>query len=282
MSPNTSESNESFSPEPAQTPRWIFLVFLVVFALVGYILYAGYTSRQALEASLHQSDQKLDQLSTQLEQANNRLVELRGQLELTAEKLGLTQQEIGRARAMALGIEKERKAADERLSSQLGQVKQESETKIGQVAGDVGQAKSDIAATRKDLEETKGKLERTIGDLGVQSGLIARNREEVEELKRRGERNVFEFDLRKTQGPQRVGPIQVQLKKTDPKKSRYTMDVFADDKRIEKKDKTANEPVQFYVRGAQSPFEIVVFQIDKDRAVGYLTTPKATTAAARP
>jgi hypothetical protein len=81
-----------------------------------------------------------------------------------------------------------------------------------------------------------------------------------------------------------VGPIQVALRKVDTKRSKYTMDVVADDKNIEKKDKTIGEPVQFYVHGARVPYEIVVFNVTKDHATGYLSTPKdaAASSAAPP
>jgi hypothetical protein len=138
-----------------------------------------------------------------------------------------------------------------------------------------------VAATKADLETTKGKLQSTIGDLGVQSGLIARNHDEVEELKRMGERDIFEFNLSKSaKAPERVGPIQVLLRKVDTKHYKYTLNVVADDKSIEKKDKTVGEPIQFYVRGARAPYEIVVFDLGKDQAKGYLSTPKSARAAA--
>ena len=110
--------------------------------------------------------------------------------------------------------------------------------------------------------------------MGVMSGLIARNKEEVEELKRRGERNIFDFDIKKSNNAQKVGPILIRLKKVDSKKSRYTMDVIADDKTIEKKDKNALEPVQFYTRSTHQLYEIVVFDTSKDKISGYLSTPK--------
>ena len=99
------------------------------------------------------------------------------------------------------------------------------------------------------MEATKGRLERATGDMGVMSGLIAHNRDDLEELKRRGDRNYYEFKITKSKTPQRVGPVQVTLNKTDQKKSKYTMTVFVDDRSIEKKDKTAGEPVQFYLQG---------------------------------
>ncbi|MGH9757371.1 MAG: hypothetical protein ACRD4M_06505, partial [Candidatus Acidiferrales bacterium] len=158
-------------------------------------------------------------------------------------------------------------------------VQADTSTKFGQVATELSGTKSDVAATKADLEATKNKLQSTVGDLGVQSGLIALNHDEVEELKRLGERDIYEFSLTKSKTPQHVGPIQVGLRKTDTKHYRYTMNVVADDKSIEKKDKTVGEPVQFYVRGARAPYEIVVFDLSKNTAKGYLSTPKSATAA---
>ena len=86
--------------------------------------------------------------------------------------------------------------------------------------------------------------------MGVQSGLIATNGSELAALKLRGERNYFEFKLGKTKQPQRVGDITLLLKKTDPKKNKYTVEVMADDKLTEKKDRNINEPVQFYTAKA--------------------------------
>lgn len=260
--------------EASPTPRWITVVFVVIFALVGYLLYASYTTRTRLEGTLAKAGEKINLLSAQVEQANSRLADVKGQLDVTSQKLGLTQAELARARSLAQRIRKERKASDQRLTAQIGQVKQESEAKIGQVSSELGGAKSDIESTKKDLEATKGRLEGTIGDLGVHSGLIARNREELEELKRLGERNIFEFTLRKSKKPTRVGPVQLALTKVNSKNYRYTMTVFANDKSIQKRDKTVNEPVQFYVKRSHAPYEIVVFEVSKNRAVGYLSTPK--------
>src|SRR5579863_6035534 len=185
-----------------------------------------------------------------------------------------------RARSLAQSIKKDQQKSDAELHQQIGAVQADTSTKFGQVATELSGTKSEADATKADLDATKGKLQSTIGDLGVQSGLIARNHDEVEELKRLGERDIFEFTLAsKSKGPQHVGPIQVQLRKVDIKKFKYTLNVVADDKSIEKKDKTVGEPVQFYVRGTRAPYEIVVFDLTKDTAKGYLSTPKSANAS---
>jgi chromosome segregation ATPase len=276
ISPNVPEpsGHETNFYEAAPTPRWIIVVFVAAFAVMGYLLYAGNAAKSKLETDLAQASSKEAILSVQIDQTNSRVADLKGQLEVTTQKLGFTQAELAQARALAQNIRQTQKDSDDKLTAQIGQVKQDTDAKIGLVNTDLTGAKGDISATKQDLEATKSKLTSTIGDLGLQSGLIARNQEELDQLKRSGERNIFDLHLTRSKTPTHVGPIQVTLTRTDPKKFKYTLTVVADDKTIEKKDKTADEPVQFYIKGATHPYEIVVFDVTKDNVNGYLSTPK--------
>jgi predicted nucleic acid-binding Zn-ribbon protein len=242
-------------------------------AVLGY---AGYSTQTRLSQDLAKQQDQDKILVAQLDQANSRIADLKSKMEITTQRVGLTQSELAQAKSRAESIRKEQQTSDEKLTAQLSQVKQESEEKIGAVATEVGGAKKDIEATKTDLEATKGKLERSLGDMNVMSGLIARNHDDLDELRRRGDRNYYEFTVQKAKTPQRVGPVQINVSKVDQKKSKYTMVVFVDDRSIEKKDKTAGEPVQFYVKGASrmAPYEIVVFDVGKNQITGYLATPK--------
>lgn len=276
-SPNTPE--EVHVAEQAALPRWVILLFVVAFVFVGYLLYANIAARQTFQKNIEQADRKTQAIAAELDKTNSRIADLKGQLEVTSQKLGLTEDEVARARGRSESIKKQQQDSDKELREQIGQVATDTTTKFGQVATEISGTKTDLAGTKADLEATKTQMQSMKGDLGVQSGLIARNHDEVDELKRLGERDIFEFSLGKTKGPQHVGPIQVLLRKTDPKRFKYTINLVADDKSIEKKDKTAEEPVQFYVRGARAPYEIVVFDVTKDEVKGYLSTPKSATAA---
>jgi hypothetical protein len=117
-------------------------------------------------------------------------------------------------------------------------------------------------------------LETTIGDLGVQSGLIAHTRDDLEALKHKGDRNYYEFTLIKGAKPQPVATVGLQLKKADQKHGKFTMNVTSDDKTIEKKDRNVAEPIQFYSGRAHLLYELVVWTVEKNRATGYLSTPK--------
>src|ERR1700726_4639539 len=276
ISPNVPSPQETYHYESPGTPRWIAVLFVVLFAGLAVLAYVGHSQQARLEQDLSHQQEQNKVLSAQLEQANSRLADLKGHLEVTEQKVGMTRSELAQARSRSESIRKEQQASDQKLTTQLSAVKQESEEKILSVSTEVGGAKKDIESTKTDLEATKGKLDRATGDMGVMSGLIAHNRDDLEDLKRRGDRNYYEFKVSKSKTPQKVGPVQVTLNKADQKKSKYTVTVFVDDRSIEKKDKTAGEPVQFYVRGASRmpPYEFVVFEVGKNQITGYLSTPK--------
>jgi hypothetical protein len=178
---------------------------------------------------------------------------------------------------LARQIQAEEAKVQQQVSSEISEVKTSANTanaKIADVSTDVGGVKTQVTATQAELQKTIADLKSTRGDLGVQSGLIATNAQELQALRRLGERNYIEIKLGKTKVPQRVGDITLKLKSTDTKKNKYTVEVNADDKLTEKKDKNVNEPVQFYTSKAKQPYEIVINQVQKDMIVGYLSTPK--------
>lgn len=281
ISPNVPSPQESYHYENVGTPRWIAVLFGILIAALAAVGYAGYSVQTRLQQELSKNEEQNKILTAQLEQANSRIADLKGQVEVTSQKVGMTQAELADAKSRAESIRKQQIASDQKLTQQITSAQKESEEKIGAVATDVTGAKKDIEATRTDLEATKTKLERASGDMGVMSGLIAKNHDDLEELRRRGDRNYYEFAIQKSKKPQRVGPVQIAVNRTDAKKSKYTMTVLVDDKSIEKKDKTAGEPVQFYVKGSSrmAPYEIVVFEVAKNKITGYLSTPKDASSA---
>ena len=280
ISPNVPTPQESYGYESPGTPRWISILLVLMMAGIVVLGIAGYTAQTRISQDLADQQKQNKIVTAQLDQANSRIADLKSKMEITTQRVGLTQSELAQAKSRAESIRKEQQTADDKLTTQI----KESDEKISAVASEVGNAKKDIEATKGDLEATKGKLERSLGDMNVMSGLIARNHDDLDDLRRRGDRNYYEFTLQKSKNAQRVGPVQMSLNKTDPKKAKYTLTVVADDKTIEKKDKTSGEPVQFYVKGSarMAPYEIVVFEVGKNQITGYLATPKDGGAAPPP
>jgi chromosome segregation ATPase len=214
------------------------------------------------------------------------LDELRSDLQLARKQAAAA---VGQARTEALRhadqlgrqIQAEQARQQEQVNTQLIEVKEASNTtntKISDVSTDVSNVKTEVASTKSELEKTISDLKSVRGDMGVQSGLIATNSKELAALRELGDRNYTEFKLSRTKQFAKVGNVQLQLKKVDSKRNKYTLGVIADDKTVEKKDKNLNEPVQFYMSGARQPYEIVVNEVGKDQISGYLSAPKVMQA----
>lgn len=230
------------------------------------------------DQKLTAADKKNAELMDELQSTNARLS---AATETLSRNVGATQKQIDERAAAIMAAQKAQGAETERLA----QEQKSAEQKIGSVSSDVasvksdvGGVKTDVASTRSDLENTKTQLQRVVGDAGVMSGEIATNKSELELLKHKGDRTYLEFTLHKGAKPILLSTIKLQLKKVDDKHSRYTMDVSADDRNIEKKDKNLDEPVQFYTGKTPVLYEIVVNNIEKNEVSGYLSTPKNASA----
>jgi hypothetical protein len=275
-----SDYQETNIQSTSATPRWVGLalaalggVSLLGLGLGWSALSQSKSVEQSTQASLKQQN---DALAQRLNKADEQNQQLQSDLKVVTDKLNVTQEDLVKARKLTKASVA---AYDKKLSGLESNVNTQLASKAS--TDDVTKLNGDVSGVKNDLDATNSKLDRATGDMGVMSGLIARNHDDLEELKRKGDRNYYEFTVQKSKTPQRVGPVQMSLNKTDQKKSKYTMTVLADDKSIEKKDKTAGEPVQFYVKGTQhyAPYEIVVFDVGKNQITGYLSTPKSAGAS---
>ncbi len=215
----------------------------------------------------------LEELKDDLDTSKKQLSQQANQAASQAKKEALSYTE---EQAKKLSAENQQtKQAVAQTNTALGDVKQKADTanaRIADVNSDVNGVKTDLAGTKSELDKTKSELKKVSGDLGITSGYVATNSKEIEDLRRRGERNIIEFSVKKQKNMQKVGDISLRLDKSDQKKNRFTVIVLADDKSVEKKDKTVNEPLQFYV--AKSLYEVVINSVGKDQISGYLSTPK--------
>jgi hypothetical protein len=198
---------------------------------------------------------------------------MRGQVQVMSEKQGLTEQELARAKDLATTAQKQQRVAVQQLNEAIS--KKAGAEEVNKLQADAnakfGNLSGDIAGTRADLEATKQALTGAKGEL---TGAIARTHDELVALAHRTDRDYFEFNLAKKNAKQKVGTVTVELTKTNPKKNQFTVNLYFDDKRTERKDKAINEPVYFYVQGASSALELVVNKLGKESIAGYLSTPK--------
>jgi septal ring factor EnvC (AmiA/AmiB activator) len=225
--------------------------------------------------------ERIDQLgkdqtasNTQIAELGKRMQSAEADAETLATQLGMTKKELANRSAELQREQSAQRASQQKLADEQKQQFSQVNGEVATVKTDVGGVKTDVASTKAELAATEAKLQSTVGDLGVQSGLIANTRSDLEVLKHKGDRNYYEFTLVKGAQPQPVSTVSLQLKKTDPKKGKFTVNVTSDDKTIEKKDRNISEPIQFYSGRDHLLYEMVVWSVDKKQAVGYLSTPK--------
>jgi hypothetical protein len=262
--------NSESQAAPAQSPILKYVLFGLAVVYVFASLYFMYSLKTRLEA-LYQKQVALNDAQQQLvERLRSTSSEFRQAL---SSEVGTTKQELAKR---AADLERAQKQAEAKLTSeqrQQGQQLAAVNTEVSGVKTELGGARTEITKTQADLAATNTKLEKTIGDLGVQSGLIAHTAGELDVLKHKGDRNYYDFTLQKgAKTP--VSTVSLQLKKVDAKKSRFTLNVIADDRTIEKKDRTVGEPLQFYTGRDRLLYEVVVFTANKNSITGYLATPK--------
>ena len=228
-------------------------------------------TQEASNVSSQTSRRTVDNLKKELDSARAQASQLAGQAKVDASKHA---DEIASRLQQAQDQQAKQVSA---VTADLSQVKDQASAtqgRVGEVSGQVDNLKTEQASTKQQLEKTIADLKRTTGDLGVTSDLVATNGKELAALKALGERNYTEFKLAKEKNPTKIGDVMVRLKNADPKKNKYTIDLIADDKTIEKKDRSTNEPLQFLLSRAAQPYELVVNEVRKDLIVGYISAPK--------
>ena len=269
-------SDETVVEQRSFSGAFLGLLAAALLAALGGLIWSYILSNRLTKAETQLTQAQLanDKLAGDLQQTNARL---KVATETLGQSVGLTQKQLEarandllrRQEADAKRLEGEQEAAQK----QIGAVSSD----VSSVKTDVGGVKTDVAQTKTELQTAETQLQSMKGDMGVQSGLIATNHDELEILKHKGDRNYYEFTLHKNQR-QPVSTVGLELKKADIKHSRYTLEVYADDKKIEKKDRGLNEPVQFYTGKDNYLYELVVNNISKDQIQGYISTPKSAPA----
>jgi chromosome segregation ATPase len=262
------------------SPRWMGLaaVALAVISLVGVGMAwsAGSHARSAEQAMATQSkmaQQNSDTLTQRLAQAEQQNAQMQGELNLVNDKLKLTETQVNTARNQ---VKQTRTDYTKKLNEFQTSVHSELETKAN--ADDVKALGTDVTGVKTDLDSTKSGLQLLRTEHGE---LIARNHEELQELRRKGERDYFEFTLNKKGEKQHVGSMQIELRGANPKKHQFSMALYVDDTRLEKKNRAANEPIYFYTNGSRTPLELVVNQVSNSKVSGYLSVPKAGATSAQ-
>jgi hypothetical protein len=272
-----SESHE-IVPQDAAAPRWVGIIVVALAVVSLAALGAGWTAStrskelgQSLDTQSKQFKQNEDVLNQRLAKAEDVNAQLQGELSVVTDRMKLTQGELKKARQQATKIKEED-------AKELADLQTQTTAQLATKASidDVNKLGTDVSGVKTDLDSTKNNLQMARGEFGT---LIAKNHDEIEELRRLGQRDYFEFTIDKKNDRQKVGELMVELRGVSTKKNLYTVAIYVDDNRYEKKNRSANEPIYFFVHGTRAPLEFTVNSIGKDKISGYLSVPKINAAA---
>ena len=193
---------------------------------------------------------------------------LRTELDKTAKGMGSTGRQLNNAKALVAKLQQKTAQQAEELKQEIA--KKADEEKVGALSQDLSGTKTDLSSTKQNVDTLTKDLGMARSELGT---LIARNHDDIDVLRKMGERDYYEFTLNKGQ-KREVAGVGLILKKTNIKRSRFDLTLLADDMAIDKKSKTVNEPVAFYLAGSKRPYEVVVNKVVSNQVTGYISTPK--------
>lgn len=258
------------------TPRWLGVAVVVVAAVSLLSLGVGWSAsshardiQQAADNDTRTLRQNVDAVSQRLAQTEAANAQMQGDLNVVTDRLKLTQDELTKARSQAGAI---RSDYSKKLAAMQDKVQGDLDTKAS--TDDVKAVSTDVNGVKTDLDATKQGLLAANGLLTEHGTQIAKTHEEIEQLRRLGQRDYFEFTLSGKNTKQRVGNVSVELHGVNEKHNQYTVELYVDDMKLEKKNRAVNEPIFFYTRGSRQALELVVNKIDKDKITGYVSAPK--------
>jgi uncharacterized protein (DUF2141 family) len=228
-------------------------------------------TQQAVAAQVNTLKQGVEQdmtsLKDRLVQDEKANADLQGDLKVVTDKLKITQGQLKKARAEAAAAVQD---ASQKLTALDTSVHSELATKAAN--DDLKNVDTKVGGVRTDLDTTREDLKMARSEMGT---LIARNHDEIDQLRRLGEREYIEFTIAGKNKPQKVGNLTVELKGVNEKRGQFSVAMTAEDRRLEKKNRSMNEPIFFYLSGTKIPQELVVNKVGKDTVSGYVSIPKA-------
>jgi chromosome segregation ATPase len=263
-------------------PRILIIAAALFALLLVYAVYQLHQTDATLAKQLEQANKRLALIAQRLDDSDSRIAQLTAQFRVSTERLGLTQTELDRTRQIAARIREEQQQRVQDLSQQLEKkaeaeqlaaLQKQTASSLGALSGDVSATRQEVASVNKDVVSTREEVSSIKLKLSEYGTLIAQNRDELAVLRRKGERDYFEFDLRKG-NYQQVADLRLKIDGVDVKKQRLNIEYVADDRKLKRDKVNINEPVQVFVGGLKTPYEIVVNHVQKDRAIGYVSAPK--------
>jgi predicted nucleic acid-binding Zn-ribbon protein len=239
----------------------------------------------ALGVELKNSDSKLADLSKNHEDLRQQMDKLGH--ELRARLVSAKQQTSDATAAMMRNIETELEAQTSKLRDQIASLESTRDTdrrRIGSVQQDLNQLRAEVArqaeelaATRRQMDGNRSSTDQQLADLQESE---RRNRTDVDQIANNLAVERVSFEVSKGHSQELAPGISLKLTGTDVSFHRVSgwMWVMPDRRTIWLQSQSVQEPVVFYGLEDGKKRELVITQVARNSAVGYLILPKAAQA----
>jgi peptidoglycan hydrolase CwlO-like protein len=284
--------------QPERAIPWLGIIPIalaaVAIVLSGAAVYMIYDQGNQQEAYNEQTDEQLGSLVRTLQMldermsgSDNQMASVQSEVKVMQEHIGITEQELRRARALADQLKQEQEKNVRALRTQLERkadvdtvetLEKTAESKIQVVSSDLDEVKEEVRSGQQELEKTREQLTKLGVIINDQGQLIATNATALDELRRKGDRDYFTFNVRRRQR-NTVAGVGLELRKADTKKQAADFKVFIDDREMDNRQIYVNRPITFYGGRDRDLYELVVNQVARDRISGYISVPKGKVAA---
>ena len=271
------------SPSPARKTAG-FVMFLIVLLMGNFFLYSkikrsevdAYTLQQKLEDKLAKIEKNS---SYHLGNAQQEIQQLRSDLdEARTEAAKKAKAEARRyTDRLSKNVASHQRSNQEALMGEIRGVQEiatGTDGKVEAVAGEISSVRQEIAEAKSQIDSADSVLKLTKDELQVMSEWVSSNSSEIGQLREFNERSYLTFRLPKNGKMYKIGGVLMRLRKAEPKRHRFSVELLADDRKMVKKDHYVNEPLQFYVGDSKRPYEIVMTSVRTDEVRGFLATPK--------
>ncbi len=297
-SENARAKKKEVPREPRSFPVATVVAGIALAAALGalaYYLIGAQNRIEELNTNLMASQERLVEVTERLGQSQEQIQGLETGLERSEIKIGQQGQELGRTRNLVTNLKDENAAQDKELKAiAIKKADQEAveklaeetsgladrasgiEAEVGEVNDRLSQANSNIGELRDMTTANRGDIEGNRTAIGEVRTTADGNTGVIDGVKRSLEREYYNFELEKKGGIMKVFDVALNLKKTNFKDQKFTLEIIANGKRIQKKGHAINEPIFFYAGGDNKRYELLVNRIEKNLIVGYVSVPKTS------
>ena len=265
---------------------WVFVTGLAV--AWGVSTYFGYSAREKQTFQLSQllaSQSTISALGQRVDFAEAKLREFSGGWQAVGQR-------ITKLEAKVEGQMAQTRRYAETLGQQLHQqISSELEARTSLLDARIRQVESEQTDQRSQMAKVEADLQRDIKlevasvreEMGSElSGVrekAADNSREVSTLSQRLDRDRIDFELNKGQAKELVPGISLRISGTNPMYQRYrgSLWLLQDRRTLWLRDQSVHETVRFFSKETAEPYELVLTDVTKKAAVGYLLVPAKQT-----